>query len=49
VRCIELLGKEVLPAIRDYAKELGLADPIELDAPVSLAQTPSEELALSPR
>jgi hypothetical protein len=35
--CIRLLGQEVLPAIREYAKELGLKDPFELDTPVSLA------------
>ncbi len=43
-RCIELLGKEVVPAIRDYANELGLKDPFELDTPVSLDQTPQAEL-----
>ncbi len=42
--CINLLGKEVLPAIRDYAKELGLKDPFELDTPVSLALTPADQL-----
>ena len=36
--CIRLLGKEVLPAVRDYAKELGLTDPFEVNAPVSVAQ-----------
>ncbi len=45
VRCIELLGKEVLPAVRDYASELGLSDPFELDSPVSLAETRLEALA----
>lgn len=35
--CIRLMGQEVLPAIRDYAKELGLKDPFELDTPISLA------------
>lgn len=35
-RCIELLGKEVLPAVRDIANELKLTDPFEADAPVSL-------------
>jgi alkanesulfonate monooxygenase SsuD/methylene tetrahydromethanopterin reductase-like flavin-dependent oxidoreductase (luciferase family) len=34
--CIKLLGKEVVPAIRDYAKELGLKDPWEANAPISL-------------
>ena len=42
--CINLLGKEVLPAIRDYANELGLKDPFELDTPVSTALTPVEQL-----
>ncbi|MFN0148636.1 MAG: LLM class flavin-dependent oxidoreductase [Dehalococcoidia bacterium] len=42
--CIKLLGKEVVPAIRDYANELGLKDPFEVDAPVSLAMTPKEQL-----
>ena len=36
VSCINLMGKEVLPAIRDYAKELGLKDPFEANAPLSL-------------
>lgn len=31
-------------AIRDYAKELGLKHPFELDAPVSLALTPAGQL-----
>ncbi|HZQ37269.1 MAG TPA: hypothetical protein VFD32_15165, partial [Dehalococcoidia bacterium] len=35
--CIRLLGKEVLPAVRDYANELGLKDPFEANAPVSRA------------
>jgi alkanesulfonate monooxygenase SsuD/methylene tetrahydromethanopterin reductase-like flavin-dependent oxidoreductase (luciferase family) len=41
MRCIELLGREVLPALRDYAKELGLADPFEAEAPVSAAFAPT--------
>ncbi len=28
-RCLELLGKEVMPAMREIGKELGLADPFE--------------------
>lgn len=36
-RCIELLGREVLPALREIGSELGLGDPFEIDAPVSLA------------
>jgi alkanesulfonate monooxygenase SsuD/methylene tetrahydromethanopterin reductase-like flavin-dependent oxidoreductase (luciferase family) len=43
-RCIELLGKEVLPEIREYSKELGLQDPFEAKAPVSLATSPQQEL-----
>ena len=42
--CIKLMGTEVLPAIRDYAKELGLQSPIEMDAPISLKETPAEAL-----
>jgi len=45
MNCIRLLGKEVLPALRDHAKKLGLKDPFEADAPVSLTQGPSEVLA----
>jgi alkanesulfonate monooxygenase SsuD/methylene tetrahydromethanopterin reductase-like flavin-dependent oxidoreductase (luciferase family) len=45
VTCIELMGREVLPALRDYAQELGLKDPFELNTPVSLAETPQRELA----
>ena len=44
LRCIELMGTEVLPALRDIGDELGLHDPIELDTPVSLALTPPDEL-----
>ena len=35
--CIRLLGQEVLPALRDMGKELGLWSPFEAGAPVSLA------------
>ncbi len=42
--CINLMGKEVVPAIRDYADELGLKDPWEAEAPVSLALTPQDSL-----
>jgi alkanesulfonate monooxygenase SsuD/methylene tetrahydromethanopterin reductase-like flavin-dependent oxidoreductase (luciferase family) len=34
LRCIELLGKEVFPQVREWAKELGLNSPFEADAPV---------------
>jgi hypothetical protein len=33
--CIRLLGQEVLPALRDIGKELGLWSPFEANAPVS--------------
>lgn len=36
LRCIELLGKEVLPRLRRLADDLGLASPFECNAPVSL-------------
>jgi alkanesulfonate monooxygenase SsuD/methylene tetrahydromethanopterin reductase-like flavin-dependent oxidoreductase (luciferase family) len=42
--CIRLLGQEVLPAVREYAKELDLKGPFEANTPVSLAQTPESEL-----
>jgi alkanesulfonate monooxygenase SsuD/methylene tetrahydromethanopterin reductase-like flavin-dependent oxidoreductase (luciferase family) len=35
--CIRLLGEEVLPAMREIAKELGLWSPFEANAPVSWA------------
>ena len=35
--CIRLLGQEVLPAVREMGKELGLLSPFEADAPVSIA------------
>lgn len=34
LRCIELLGTEVFPQVREWAKELGLDSPFEADAPV---------------
>lgn len=45
MRCIHLLGQEVIPAMREYAKELGLLGPFEANAPVSLAATPREHLS----
>ena len=39
-RCIELLGREVMPALRDIGTELGLTDPFEAHAPVSLNYMP---------
>ena len=35
--CIRLLGQEVFPQVREWAKELGLKSPFEADAPVSIA------------
>jgi len=35
--CIRLMGQEVLPALRDMGKELGLDSPFEKNTPVSLA------------
>ena len=35
-RCIELLGREVMPAIREHGAKLGLKDPWEANAPVHL-------------
>jgi alkanesulfonate monooxygenase SsuD/methylene tetrahydromethanopterin reductase-like flavin-dependent oxidoreductase (luciferase family) len=34
--CIRLLCKEVMPAIREHGKKLGLDSPFEADAPVSI-------------
>ena len=39
MRCIELLGKEVMPAIREIARELDLKSPFEADSPVSLPRS----------
>ena len=36
--CIRLLGREVLPALRDMGKELGLWSPFEANAPVGISQ-----------
>jgi alkanesulfonate monooxygenase SsuD/methylene tetrahydromethanopterin reductase-like flavin-dependent oxidoreductase (luciferase family) len=47
MRCIELTGQEVLPALREMGDELGLHDPIALDTPVSLAYTPPDQLRAS--
>ena len=35
--CIRLLGQEVMPALREYGKELGIQDPFEANTPVSVA------------
>ena len=42
--CIRLMGREVMPALREIGEELGLDSPFEVDSPVSLAQTPASEL-----
>jgi alkanesulfonate monooxygenase SsuD/methylene tetrahydromethanopterin reductase-like flavin-dependent oxidoreductase (luciferase family) len=36
--CIRLLGQEVLPAVREMGKELGLWSPFEANAPVGINQ-----------
>jgi alkanesulfonate monooxygenase SsuD/methylene tetrahydromethanopterin reductase-like flavin-dependent oxidoreductase (luciferase family) len=36
LRCIELLGKEVFPQVREWAKQLDLKSPFEADAPVHI-------------
>ena len=38
--CIRLLGQEVLPAVREIGKALGLSSPFEANAPVSIAYPP---------
>jgi alkanesulfonate monooxygenase SsuD/methylene tetrahydromethanopterin reductase-like flavin-dependent oxidoreductase (luciferase family) len=43
--CIRLLGQEVMPALREYGRELGLTDPFEANAPVSLAYAERGDLA----
>ncbi|MFN8526478.1 MAG: LLM class flavin-dependent oxidoreductase [Chloroflexota bacterium] len=43
--CIRLLGQEVMPAVREIGKELGLADPFEANAPVSLAYSQTRQAA----
>ena len=37
--CIRLIGQEVLPALREIGKELGLESPFDLNTPVSLASS----------
>ena len=48
MRCIELLGNDVLPALRDMADEFGLNSPFDVNAPVSLDATPNEQLQPQP-
>ena len=43
--CIRLLGREVMPALREIGNGLGLNSPFELNTPVSLAATPKSEMA----
>jgi hypothetical protein len=38
--CIRLMGQEVLPAVRETAKELGLKSPFETNQPVSVEYMP---------
>ena len=38
--CIRLLGQEVLPAVREIAKELDLKSPFETNQPVSVDYMP---------
>ena len=38
-KCIRMLGLEVLPAVREIGKELGLLSPFEANAPVSIAHS----------
>ena len=44
VRCIELLGREVLPALREIADELELPGPFEAGLGVTLPETPPAPL-----
>jgi alkanesulfonate monooxygenase SsuD/methylene tetrahydromethanopterin reductase-like flavin-dependent oxidoreductase (luciferase family) len=37
MRCIQLLGEEVIPAVREIGDELGIQSPFDMDSPVSLA------------
>jgi alkanesulfonate monooxygenase SsuD/methylene tetrahydromethanopterin reductase-like flavin-dependent oxidoreductase (luciferase family) len=45
--CIRLLGQEVMPAMREIGKELGLTDPFEANAPLHLRY--STDLTLMPQ
>ncbi|MCH7553223.1 MAG: LLM class flavin-dependent oxidoreductase [Chloroflexi bacterium] len=40
MNCIKLLGQEVMPAIREIGKELGLNSPIDSNTPVSVTHGP---------
>jgi hypothetical protein len=41
--CIRLLGQEVMPAVREIAKELDFKSPFETDQPVSIDYMPGRE------
>ena len=41
--CIRLLGQEVMPAVREIAKELGLQSPFETNQPVSVDYMPGRQ------
>ena len=43
--CIRLMGQEVMPALREIGEELDLKSPYEINAPVSLAESPARELS----
>lgn len=45
--CIRLLGQEVMPAVREIARELDLKSPFEADSPVSLTAGPVNKPALA--
>ena len=49
LRCIELLGKEVMPALREIGEGLGLSDPFAAEAPVSQAAVEEAQLAATAR
>ncbi len=44
MRSVQLLGEEVMPALREYAKEIGLVDPFERE-PGSVALSHGTERA----
>ena len=43
--CIRLMGQEVLPAVREMAKELDLKSPFETNQPVSVDYMPGRKAA----
>jgi hypothetical protein len=44
-RCIQLLCGEVMPAVKEYGKSLGLKDPFEANAPVHLRYSTDIDVA----